>query len=99
MLSAYAGKLQSIKELRYYGARYDISDKGGSTALHWAVDGGNTELIEWMIDDGADICAKDHNGWTPFLRTGIHAAVILWAGSSHTFPTHTYDIPVSLFYV
>ena len=43
---------------------------GGSTALHWAMDGKNHEMIDWMMDDGADIHATDHNGWTPLLRVG-----------------------------
>ena len=70
MLAAYAGKLQAVKELRYHKARYDMRDKGGSTPMHWAMDGGNTELIEWMLDDGAEINAQDYNGWTPLLRVG-----------------------------
>ena len=43
---------------------------GGSTAIHWAMDGKNTELIAWMIDDGANLEALDFNGWTPLLRVG-----------------------------
>ena len=50
--------------------RYDMHDKGGSTPLHWAMDGGNLDLIKWMLKDGADVAATDINGWTPLLRTG-----------------------------
>ena len=34
------------------------------------MDGKNHEMIDWMLDDGADIHATDHNGWTPLLRVG-----------------------------
>jgi ankyrin repeat protein len=68
MLAAYAGQLGAVKELRHYGAKYELQDKGGSSALHWAMDGANLELIEWMLDDGADIMCKDYNHWTPLLR-------------------------------
>ena len=68
MLAAYAGKLEIVKELRHYNARYDLVDRGGSSALHWAVDGKRLDLIEWMLDDGASLDASDHNGWTPLLR-------------------------------
>ena len=68
MLAAYAGKLDIIKELRYHKANYDLQDKGGSTALHWAVDGKRHELIEWMLDDGAKVDACDYNNWTPLIR-------------------------------
>ena len=70
MLAAYSSKIQSVKELRYSGAKYDVRDKGGSSALHWSMDSGNTELIDWMLDDGADVNVLDDNGWTPLLRTG-----------------------------
>ena len=70
MLAAYSGKLESVKELVHHGAKYNIRDKGGSTALHWAMDGKKTDLIEWMLDDKADVSATDSNGWTPLLRVG-----------------------------
>ena len=70
MLAAYARQTKCVKELRYFGARYDFQDRGGSTALHWAMDGGNVELIDWMVEDGADINCTDYNGWTPLLRIG-----------------------------
>ena len=70
MLAAYAGKLGCVKELRHLGAQYNIQDRGGSTAFHWAMDSKNTELIDWMIDDGANMEATDFNGWTPLLRVG-----------------------------
>ena len=70
MLAAYAGQVGSIKELRHFGAKYELQDKGGSTALHWAMDGGNQELIDWMVEDGADLGCVDFNGWTPLLRIG-----------------------------
>lgn len=69
MLACFAGQFDIVKILRNAGARYEDYDRGGSTALHWAVDGGNIKLIEWMIEDGADVNIADHNcGWTPLLR-------------------------------
>ena len=70
MLSAYAGQTACVKELRHFGAKYELQDKGGSTALHWAMDGGKQELIDWMVEDGADLSCTDFNGWTPLLRLG-----------------------------
>lgn len=68
MLSAFAGKTNICKELRAHGANYKVQDRGGSTALHWAMHSENAELIQYMIDDGADIHQTDCNGWTPLLR-------------------------------
>ena len=70
MLGAFAGKIDSVKELCYRGADKQLADKGGSTAFHWAMDGGHAELVSWMLDNGADVTVTDSNGWTPLLRTG-----------------------------
>lgn len=71
MLACFAGQLDAVQILRENGALYDIRDRGGSTAMHWACDSGNSRLIDWMIKDGCDVNAKDRTaGWTPLLRVG-----------------------------
>lgn len=73
MLSCFTGQLEVVKLLRKYNAQYDDFDRGGSTALHWAADGGNVKLIDWMIHNGADVNMRDHHsGWTPLLRCGLY---------------------------
>lgn len=72
MLACFSGHLEVVKLLRSHGAEYTAKDKGGSCPIHWAVDGGDLELIEWIINDGADVNMKDyHSQWTPLLRAGI----------------------------
>lgn len=69
MLAGFAGKLNIIKELRNNGGSYDLRDKAGCTLLHYAVDGGNLDSIQWLLMDGVDVNAKDTtSGWTPLLR-------------------------------
>ncbi|XP_071947978.1 uncharacterized protein [Antedon mediterranea] len=69
MLTCFVGHLDVVKILRQHGAKWTVADKGGSTAIHWAVDGGNTELLRWMIRDGADVSARESvSGWTPLIR-------------------------------
>ncbi|KAH3789094.1 fibronectin type 3 and ankyrin repeat domains protein 1-like isoform X2 [Dreissena polymorpha] len=69
MLACYAGQLDVIKILRQNGARYTDFDRGGSAAIHWAVDGGHVKLLDWMIEDGADVDLQDlGSGWTPLIR-------------------------------
>ncbi|XP_048746170.2 fibronectin type 3 and ankyrin repeat domains protein 1-like isoform X2 [Ostrea edulis] len=69
MLACYAGQFEAVKLLRDQGAKYDDFDRGGSTPIHWAVDGGNIRLLEWIIKDGADANMRDHShGWTPLIR-------------------------------
>jgi len=71
MMAAYGGQLGAIQVLRERGASFEHRDKGGSSALHWAVDGQNVELIEWMLENGADVNIRDTvSHWTPLLRCG-----------------------------
>uniref|UniRef100_A0A8C0HDP0 Fibronectin type III and ankyrin repeat domains 1 n=1 Tax=Chelonoidis abingdonii TaxID=106734 RepID=A0A8C0HDP0_CHEAB len=69
MLACFSGHLDIIKYLREQGASWEVRDLGGCTALHWAVDGGHCEVIEWMINDGCQVDAKDTClEWTPLMR-------------------------------
>ena len=69
MIAAFYGKLDMVKILRRQGASYDIKDKSGCQAIHYVVDGGNIQTLEWMLFDGADVNAKDSIlGWTPLIR-------------------------------
>lgn len=73
MLAAFAGKLNIIKELHASDASLTLRDKAGLSVLHYAVDGGNTEAVQYFLfqeeNGGVDINAKDKNGWSPLLRS------------------------------
>ena len=49
----------------------EITDKGGSTPLHWASYSSSAEMALYLINYGVDINKKDKNGNTP-----LHLAVI-----------------------
>ena len=69
MLAAFSGKLKIIQALRGSGASYDKFDRSGSFIVHYAVDGGNVDSLQWMLLDGIDPNKKDMNsGWTPLFR-------------------------------
>ena len=71
MLACFAGQFEAVKLLREHGAKYTDYDRGGSSPMHWAVDSGNCQLIDWMIKDGADVNIRDGgSGWTPLIRCG-----------------------------
>src|ERR1051326_6410856 len=45
-----------------------VGDSGGSTALHWAGANGHVEVMQYLIDHGADInVAENVEGWTPIM--------------------------------
>ena len=95
MLAAFSSRLNIVKELRHHGARYDLVDKGGSTAMHWAVDNKSVEVIKWMIKDGCAINSTDHAGWTPLLRNcmiKIHIPRFV----SHVFMSNVADFAAAV---
>ena len=49
------------------------SDYYGRTALHLAAGEGHVELIQWLLDNGADVEAKDRDGRTPVFDAVRHA--------------------------
>ncbi len=64
MLAAFQGKINIIKELRNSGASVDPKDRAGCTCLHYAVDGGHLEAIQYLLMEGVDINVPDNSGWT-----------------------------------
>ena len=53
------GNVEVAQLLRKHGGNWDLLDKTGSTALHWAVDGANLDMIRWMLQDGCKVDVKD----------------------------------------
>ena len=60
--------------LKQHKADWDSVDRTGSTALHWAVDGANLDMIRWMLQDGCRVDVKDET-------SGDSRTVVKHAGS------------------
>ncbi|XP_020098684.1 potassium channel AKT1-like [Ananas comosus] len=54
-----------LKDIRRYGGDITLPRKDGSTALHLAVCEGNSQLVEFLLEIGANIDQPDFHGWTP----------------------------------
>jgi ankyrin repeat protein len=50
----------------------DLRDKDGRTPLHWAAEGGHTEVIRVLLDAGAEVDAQELDRY--FGRTPLHLA-------------------------
>ena len=61
MIACYHGHLNVVQLLKEHGARYDVRDKGGSMALHWAVDGGQEDMVAYLIRDRVPVCKNLSN--------------------------------------
>ena len=60
--------------LKQHKADWDLVDRTCSTALHWAVDGANLDMIRWMLQDGCRVDVKDET-------SGDSRIVVRHAGS------------------
>ena len=75
MLAVCVGKMELVRELRRLGASYEPRDRSGATALHWACTSKNTQLVDWMLQDGADVSVTNDLGRTPLMLLGIKTSL------------------------
>jgi ankyrin repeat protein/truncated hemoglobin YjbI len=68
-------ELHRVRVLLEYGAHLEDRDRGGHTALHYAVRGGKLPLIGFLLERGADPEARDEQGRTPLLHLARTRAV------------------------
>lgn len=51
-----------------HGADLDaIDEEDGSSAIHWAVRTDSTQIVRWLLREGANVNCRDGNGRTPLL--------------------------------
>ena len=53
---------QKVEFIQRHGMNYENDKWSGKTFLHIAAIHGDLELIQFLIDNGADVNAKDNNG-------------------------------------
>jgi ankyrin repeat protein len=74
MRAAQSGNVKIVKRLIKKGANIDAVNNTAArqetpkTAIHFAVDAGNQEIINLLVDKNADLTIQDANGNTPLHR-------------------------------
>lgn len=92
MMAAFFGKLSLVKLLKHFHASYNLRDNSGMTALHYAIDGGDIDTINYMLQTGADVNAVDiQNGWSPLIRAACMNAD---AEVAHILIKHNADVNI-----
>lgn len=59
------GNFQLLKDIILHGGDVTLAGKDGSTPLHAAVTSGNMKIIEFLLDQGADIDKYDDDDGHP----------------------------------
>ena len=68
MTAARSGSLAAVKTLLSGGARIDAKeDRRGQTALIWAAAEGHADVVQALIDAGADFKTRLASGFTPLM--------------------------------
>ncbi|MDC0065748.1 ankyrin repeat domain-containing protein, partial [Verrucomicrobia bacterium] len=62
---AMMGDIEAVKQHLAAGTGVNTQNKNGRTALHWATVNGHKDIVELLINEGADVNLKDLAGETP----------------------------------
>lgn len=61
-----------IQESTKYFDLLIVIEQDGRTSLHVAASSGGLDVIRYLIDQKADVNAKDAMGWTPLMIAGTN---------------------------
>lgn len=53
------------------GAKVNVGDKYGTTALVWACRKGNAEIVDMLLKAGANVDTAGMYSWTPLLVVSV----------------------------
>nr|XP_011459217.1 PREDICTED: potassium channel AKT1 [Fragaria vesca subsp. vesca] len=57
--------LELLKDIVQYGGDVTLPKSDGTTALHTAISDGNAEIVNFLLEQGADPDERDSYGWSP----------------------------------
>ncbi len=83
------------------GANLNLPDFTGKQALHFAVLGGNVELVEFILQHGGNVNAQDVDGLTPIhyaATTGNVSVLVLLVRFGAFINTQDHQGETALFY-
>jgi len=98
--AARNGDKAAVRDLLRHGANVNTRSGDGMTALHWAAERGDADIVAMLVDAGANVDATTRLGdYTPLLLAAKdgHAPVVellLEAGADANRPTTTGTTPL-----
>ena len=79
--AAYKGDLDEVRQLLKSGVDPDTPGASQRTALHRAIAGDQTSVVEFLLDNKANVNVKDKSGRTP-----LHWAAVKRVDRIHMHP-------------
>jgi ankyrin repeat protein len=73
LLATGSRKLEAVKLMVELGSDVNESRRGSGNALHTAIRFGANEIIQFLVDHGADLTVKDRFGRTPLEEAEFEA--------------------------
>ena len=73
MHAASKGKSEIVLWLLKRGAKIDLQDSEGFSALHLAIQGKHATIVESLLEEGANVELRDIHGNTPLWRATFDA--------------------------
>ena len=71
-----SGNIESVRALlKKQPAELKLTERDGTTALHWAVRADNLEIVRVLLRAGADVNAATREGVTPLALAAINGSV------------------------
>ena len=62
--SASIGNLDGVKKALSEQAYINVKDREGTNALMFAANNNHFEVVKFLVDNKADVLARNINGWT-----------------------------------
>ncbi|KAJ1492703.1 ankyrin repeat-containing domain protein [Baffinella frigidus] len=91
LTAAFAGDVAKVKNV-VASVSINEGDTEGRTALHIACCEGHVELVQWLLDNSADVFAKDKNNNTPLNDAVRHNQDEVAQLLRKHFPELGYDL-------
>ncbi|MBK8395167.1 MAG: ankyrin repeat domain-containing protein [Leptospiraceae bacterium] len=68
---ANAGNLDGVKKAIQQKANINFKDSEGTTALMFAANNDHFPIVKYLVDNNADVLAKNNSGWTASILAGV----------------------------
>ena len=75
--SASIGNLDGVKKALSEKAYINVKDREGTNALMFAANNNHFEVVKFLVDNKADVLARNINGWTAAVMAGVRGNLFI----------------------